>query len=152
MIAASKIKANYAFKIDFGDAPAVDSDPVTVTIASPGVFTDTAHGLIAGDPVVFSTTGALPTGLTAGTTYYVIAAGLTANSYSVSATVGGSAIATTGTQSGVHTRTTVPTSSISYFIGLVMGAAKDGGGANTIRKLNATVEINSNIVDVVITQ
>lgn len=152
MIAASKVTSNYAFRIVWGDAPAVDVDPVTVTIAAPGVFTDTAHGLIAGDPVSFSTTGALPTGLVAGTTYYVIATGLTTNSYSVAATAGGAAITTSGSQSGVHTRTTAPTGSINYFVGLVMGAAKDNGGANNVRKLNATIEVNSNIVEVATTQ
>ena len=151
MIAASKTKNNYAFKIELNDAVAVDSDPVTISIASPGVVTDTAHGLSAGDPVIFSTTGALPTGLTAGTTYYVVGSGLTSNSYSVSATPGGSAINTSGTQSGVHTRTTAPTNSQRLFIGLVMGAAEEGGGANGIRNLNATIEINSNIVPVAAT-
>lgn len=33
------------------------------------------HGFAAGVPVVFSTDGALPAGLTAGTVYYVIAVG-----------------------------------------------------------------------------
>lgn len=75
----------------------------TVTIASPGVVTNNAHGLIAGDSIQFTTTGALPTGLTAGTTYYVIAAGLTANAFELALTVGGTAINTTGSQSGVHT-------------------------------------------------
>lgn len=75
----------------------------TVTIAAPGVFSLTAHGFLAGDRVVFSTTGALPTGLTAGTTYYVIAGGLTADAFEVSATSGGGAITTSGSQSGVHT-------------------------------------------------
>ncbi|MFN3335039.1 MAG: hypothetical protein ACK47M_21265, partial [Caldilinea sp.] len=41
---------------------------------------------------VLTTTGALPTGLTAGGTYYLIAAGLAANTFRVSATAGGSAI------------------------------------------------------------
>jgi hypothetical protein len=75
---------------------------VTVTIASPGVFTLVAHGYVAGQPVVFSTTGALPTGLTAGTTYYVISAGLTTDNFEVSTTVGGSAVNTSGSQSGSH--------------------------------------------------
>lgn len=74
----------------------------TVTIASPAVFSDTAHGLVENDTVVFSTTGALPTGLTAGTTYYVIAAGLTADAFQVSTSQGGSAVNTSGSQSGVH--------------------------------------------------
>lgn len=151
LIAASKDRNNRAFRIDWNDAPAVDADPVTISIAAPGVITDTGHGLIAGDPVVFSTTGALPTGLTAGTTYYVKTVA-DANSYTVSATAGGSAITTSGSQSGAHTRTTVPTPSKRYFIGLVMGAQETAGGANTIRNLEGTIEINSNIVTVAATQ
>jgi len=56
-------------------------------------------------PIVPTTNGALPTGLTAGTTYFVIAAGLTANAFEVSTTVGGAAVNTSGTQSGTHTMT-----------------------------------------------
>lgn len=80
---------------------------VTVTIASPGVFTKTSHGLIVGDGVAFSTTGALPTGLTANTLYYVQSVP-TGNTFTVAATRGGSAIATTGSQSGTHTLTFAP--------------------------------------------
>ncbi len=76
---------------------------VTVTIASPAVFSWTGHPLVAGMKIVFATTGALPTGLTAGQTYFVISAGLTANAFEVSATPGGSAINTSGSQSGTHT-------------------------------------------------
>lgn len=75
----------------------------TVTIASPAVFSKTAHGLVAGDAVYFTTTGALPTGLSANTLYYVIAAGLTADAFEVAATFEGAAINTSGTQSGTHT-------------------------------------------------
>lgn len=74
----------------------------TITIASPGVVTLTAHGFSAGDPVVFATSGALPTGLTAGTTYFVKTV-VDANSFQISATPEGSAINTSGTQSGTHT-------------------------------------------------
>ena len=74
----------------------------TVTIASPAVFSLTAHGLAANNVVYFSTSGALPTGLTAGTAYYVISAGLTTDAFEVSATEGGAAINTSGTQSGTH--------------------------------------------------
>src|SRR3990167_3937244 len=38
-------------------------DTFTVTVASPGVFTSTAHGLSLNDQVRLYTTGALPTGL-----------------------------------------------------------------------------------------
>lgn len=151
LIAASKDRNNRAFRIDFNDAPPVDSDPVTVTVATPGVITDTAHNLISGDPVVFTTTATLPTGLTAATQYFVKTV-IDANSYTVSAIAGGSAIATTGSQSGVHTRTTAPTPSQRLFIGLVMGAQETAGDANTIRNLEATIEINSNIVPIASTQ
>lgn len=75
----------------------------TVTIAAPGVFTATGHDYSDGDGVKLSTTGALPTGLAADTLYYVRSA--TADTYQLSATRGGVAITTTGTQSGTHTVT-----------------------------------------------
>lgn len=73
---------------------------VTITIASPAVITQSNHGFMTNDVIKFSTTGALPTGLTAGTSYYVIY--LTANTFSVSLTRNGAAINTSGSQSGVH--------------------------------------------------
>ena len=81
----------------------VTGNTFTVTIASPAVFSATAHGLLENDTVVFATTGALPTGLTAGTTYYVIATGLTVDAFEVSTSQGGAAVNTSGTQSGTHT-------------------------------------------------
>lgn len=76
---------------------------VTMTIASPAVVTWTGHTLQAGDRVILTTSGALPTGLTAGTTYYVV--NPATNTFQLAATPGGSAITTTGTQSGTHTAT-----------------------------------------------
>lgn len=73
----------------------------TVTLASPGVFTLTAHGLVIGDRVYLTTTGALPTGLSANTIYYVVSVP-TADTFTLSASEGGSAINTSGSQSGVH--------------------------------------------------
>jgi hypothetical protein len=75
---------------------------ITVTIASPAVFTLANHGFVAGSQIKFSTTGALPTGLAIDTVYYVIATGLTSSAFQVSATSGGSAVNTSGSQSGVH--------------------------------------------------
>lgn len=80
------------------------SATITVTIASPGVVTDTAHGFSADQAVMFRTSGALPTGLVANTYYYVLAAGLTTNTYQLATTPGGTAIVTSGSQSGTHTR------------------------------------------------
>lgn len=139
--AAAKSNYNYPIKITYNDEPAPSSSIVTMTVATPGVITWNAHGLSNGDAVQFSTTGALPTGLVAGTTYYVVNAA--ANTFSVAATPGGAAIATTGTQSGVHTVTTVPSPTVEYFYALVMSASEAGGGANTSQMLNTTFEINS---------
>lgn len=72
----------------------------TVTIASPGVFTATAHGLSDTDTLILNTDGALPTGLSVDTQYYVV--NKADNTFQLSATSGGSAINTTGSQSGNH--------------------------------------------------
>jgi hypothetical protein len=79
----------------------VSSTTITAT-TTPGVVT-VVSAPSNGDVVTFSTTGALPTGLTAGTEYYVI--NRTSTTFQVSATSGGLAIAFSGTQSGVQTAT-----------------------------------------------
>jgi hypothetical protein len=79
----------------------IKSATFTVTIASPAVVSKVGHGLDDGDPWVASTDGALPTGITAGTTYYVKAIG--ANSFQLTDVPGGTAVNTTGSQSGTHT-------------------------------------------------
>jgi len=72
---------------------------VTLTIATPCVIT-LSNVLAEGTAIKLATTGALPTGLTAGTTYYLINVdGVTAN---LAASLTGSAIATSGSQSGTH--------------------------------------------------
>jgi hypothetical protein len=84
-------------EIKFGQRSSI----VTITIAAPGVITWNGNGLTAGQAVTLGTTGVLPAGFLAGVTYYVIAPA--ANTFQLSATLGGTAITTTGTQSGVHT-------------------------------------------------
>lgn len=74
----------------------IDSKAVTITIASPGVVSLTAHGFSTGQAIVFGGAGTMPTGITAGTVYYVITAGLTADAFQFSATYAGSAVNTTG--------------------------------------------------------
>jgi hypothetical protein len=81
---------------------------VTITIASPGVVTWVDHGLVAGATLVFSTTGALPTGITAGTVYFVSPVSLTSDTFQISTTYNGASINTTGTQSGVHAGRGIP--------------------------------------------
>ncbi len=80
----------------------------SISNASPGVVTYTSHPFAANDPVVFSTSGSLPTGLTAGTVYYVKTV-LTANTFTVSATAGGAAINTSSAGSGTHSVTSTYT-------------------------------------------
>lgn len=79
---------------------------VTMTIATPCVVSWAEHGLAANTPIAFTTTGALPTGLTAGTVYYVL--NPAADTFQVAVTAGGAAIDTSGTQSGTHTATANP--------------------------------------------
>jgi hypothetical protein len=88
-------KSSYAHNKSLGTA--------TITIASPAVVSFTAHGLIAGDTVLFTTDGTLPTGITASTNYYVISTGLTTDAFQIATTSGGTAINTSGSQSGTHT-------------------------------------------------
>lgn len=111
------------------------SATVTISNASPGVVTWTGHGLVANAPVFFSTTGALPTGLTAavppasGTfsantylsnpTLYYVKTVLTADTFTVSATQGGAAINTSSAGSGTHTafaNAMIPTGCIGEYI------------------------------------
>jgi hypothetical protein len=73
----------------------------TITIASPAVVTSTIL-YNEGAAVVFSTTGALPTGITAGTTYFAFNnVGLTFQLIDTA----GNIVNTTGTQSGVQSIT-----------------------------------------------
>ena len=83
----------------------IGSETVTMTIASPAVVTLANHDLAPGQAIRFRTTGALPTGVTAGTTYYVKSTGLATSTFQFSATEGtdGTAVNTSGSQSGVHT-------------------------------------------------
>lgn len=87
-------------------AALTSTSTVTITIASPGVVTWANHGLSNAWPIRFSTTGALPTGLSAGVTYYIVSA--TTNTFQVASAPGGAAINTSGTQSGTQTAIFAP--------------------------------------------
>lgn len=94
LIAHNSWQAQYSYRV---------AAPVTITVATPAVVTLDAPAPPAGNTVVFSTTGTLPTGLTAGTTYFVV--NPSGNTFQVAATSGGAAIATTAAGSGTHTAT-----------------------------------------------
>lgn len=137
--AAQKSCKPFAFRVRWG-ADCGEESVVTISTATPGVVTWNAHGLVAGTPITFSTTGALPTGLVAGTTYFVSATGLTANAFSVSATPGGAAINTTAAGSGVHTAYATEIGETDYFFGFAMLGTKTGGDAAATRLLNLPIQ------------
>ena len=87
---------NWAIDETFADQTA------TITIASPAVVT-VATAPANNTAVSFSTTGTLPTGITAGTPYYVV--NRTSTTFEISATSGGASINFTDTESGTHTVT-----------------------------------------------
>ena len=95
---------------------------VTIPAQTPAVITGSNHGYVAGDLVSFSTTGTL-TGPTVNTTFYVIATGLTANNFQISATLGGAAVGCT-VSSGTHTL-------YSGLLNIGMGMAVDDFVDNT---------------------
>lgn len=144
--------------ISIGAGPAwLNTATVTWTSASPGVCTWTAHGLFEGDPVVFTAGTSTPTGITAGTTYFVSKTGLATNFFSVSTTIANASAGTNvntsstgvGTQTGTnHTRargTGASTTQITLTAGGVWTNANSitltngaGGGTSGIATNTAT--------------
>lgn len=94
---------------------------VTLTIATPAVFTLASHNLITGSQVHLTTTGALPTGLSINTNYFLVSTGVNtfnlATTYANATAASPVVIATSGSQSGVHTLTYAPygVASVSTF-------------------------------------
>lgn len=98
----------------------------TMTIATPGVVT-AGKDIPTGTPVIFTTTGALPTGVVAGTVYWWTRIDATTGKLSTSLAncQAGTYIATSGSQSGVHTMAvqvrwpsqTAPTLSTGKYLG-----------------------------------
>ena len=80
------------------DPTAVPSAAFTAAIT--GIITSNGHGLSEGDCVQVSTDNTLPDGLSASTNYYVIEP--TTNTFKLSATRGGSAVAIADTGTGNH--------------------------------------------------
>ncbi|WP_145923427.1 hypothetical protein [Sphingopyxis macrogoltabida] len=142
--------ANYAFKVEWG-AGCASEGPVTISVAAPGIVTwPGGHGLAAGSPVIFEPEGGnLPTGLTAGTVYYVRETGLTPTSFSVSATPGGAGITTTlAATADEIIATAQPAGETDLFYGIVLSKSKNGGEANAARMATHSIKPNTNIVEV----
>lgn len=99
---------------------------VTITIASPAVITYTANGInlepansYGTVPVVFANSGgALPTGIVAGTTYWVIPSTVTTNTFQIATSVAnafaGTPVNTSGSQSGTQSATLAVKSASSF--------------------------------------
>ena len=74
---------------------------ITISIAAPGVITLPAgFSFPDGTAITFTSTGALPTGLTVGQGYFVVNS--TGGTFNVSTSIGGAPITTSGTQSGLQ--------------------------------------------------
>ena len=74
---------------------------VTISIAAPGVITmPPGFSFPDGTTISFTSTGALPTGLSVGAVYFVVNS--TGGTFSVSSTVNGTPITTSGGQSGLQ--------------------------------------------------
>lgn len=138
----------WSFRIVWGGDCAPES-VVTISVADPAVVTWANHGLLAGQPVIFSNEGgALPTGLTAGTPYYVLGDGLTANSFSVSAAPDGDAVAVTAAGTGVDTVTAPPAGYTDLFYGMALPGARSGGDATAAHLRTWSIAVDSNIVEI----
>lgn len=126
---------------------------VTITIATPGVVTLSSHGFSTADRIYLTTTGALPTGLTANTLYYVIA--VDASTFRLATTRAnaraGTAINTTGSQSGTHTLIASPfgngDGSTTFNLPDGRGASFAGVGTSTSYTQNVTRIAGENLDD-----
>jgi hypothetical protein len=123
-----------------------DTQTVTITNASPAVLTVAfTTGFYAGMPIAFTTTGTLPTGLTASTTYYISSV-LTGTTFKVSATLGGADINTSSAGSGTHTaRPLVPIDGIN---GTATGLTFSASTSSPLRGLASFLltQANSTVV------
>ena len=87
----------YYWSANVGYAPI----QITISIATPGVITLPAgFSFPDGTSISFTSTGALPTGLTVGQVYFVVNS--SGGTFNVSTTINGPAITTSGGQSGIQ--------------------------------------------------
>lgn len=143
---ATSGKVGY-YKRSGGSKSGTETDTVTISNASPGIVTLASHGLDIGTCVYLTTTGALPTGLTASTNYYVssqsFAAGSFALSTSLANAIAGTSINTSSAGSGTHTlhrRAILTTATPLDIAGLSLPAGDwDVWGTAAFQPLTSTV-------------
>lgn len=109
---AGSIGEVFSINCPVGTAAAA-ATTVTMTIATPAVVTWSSHTFVPVGaanytcPINFTTTGALPTGVVAGTTYYIIGSTVSGDTFQISDTAphalaSTNAVATSGSQSGTQ--------------------------------------------------
>lgn len=115
-----------------------DQAAVTCTVAG-DTFTRSGHNLVPGAVLRWSTTGTLPTGLTANTDFFVHSVP-TANTFKVSATLGGSAVTTSGGAGTLSYAATVTVQAL--YRSLVFSGYPNGVGVDsTARTSNKTIAV-----------
>lgn len=127
------------------------ANTVTISIASPAVINYPSHAISIGTELTFQTTGALPTGILPNTNYYVIAAGIDPNDFEISTTLNGSAVNTTGTQSGTQTAIYYSGTDSSIINNKILNETLDGINANgqlRVQVNNNTFQGNNRIFNV----
>lgn len=126
---------------------------VTITIATPGVVTLNSHGFLTGESIYLTTTGALPTGLSVDTLYYVVVND--ANSFwlatSYANAIANTRITTSGSQSGTHTLFYCPyglgSTTSNFKLPDFKSAYLRGRGLDTIFTQNRTTGLGEIISD-----
>ena len=122
-----------------------------ISIGSPAIVTASNNGFVNGQRIRFTTTGALPTGISLNTTYY--ASIIDTNTFYICASLSDVTnnifINTTGTQSGSHTVTSVSITLSAVEIGTITSvsiesvngfAGTSSGGNNPVLTIQTTVE------------
>jgi hypothetical protein len=112
------------------------SSVVTMTIASPCVVTWAGSGFSANASLSFSTSGTLPTGITAGTVYYVVPGTPSGGTFQISSTINGSAVNTSGSQSGTHVGSTATTANVDLANRYFSYAASSAAGTDMTYFIN----------------
>lgn len=138
----------YTFTLDLmtadGDILLGVNDPVDCTVtAATDLVNATAHGLVAGNRVQFSTDDTPPTPLKEATDYFVLATGLTANAFKVSLIDAGTAVDITDTGTGTHQFRRVDNDQSSVTL---MAAMQYVAGGNTVESQNLDFVYQNDIV------
>lgn len=124
----------------------------TLSQATSGIGTNTTLTFTnmpaANTQIIFKTTGVLPTGLSPNTVYFVVSPDPAAATFSVALTSGGTAITTSGSQSGTHSFTKLSTSGSLELAG-TLGVGFGGTGTNSLKPNNLLVGNGTSTVQVI---